>query len=158
MLKQTALILLAGLLLGAGDASDAARAELKKLQGSWKVVSLEMAGKPLPAEKVEGTQITFKDDLMTISPKEGNGNTMPVKLDPAAKPKAIDLTITRGVEKISWKCIYSLEGDILKFVMPLAPAKGQKVTGEAYGSIKRPESFDAKDKPFMVFTAKRQKD
>jgi uncharacterized protein (TIGR03067 family) len=157
MLKRTMLILTAGLLLGAGEANDAAKAELKKLQGAWKVVALDIAGKPLPADKAEGMQIVFKDHDMTISSKDGKGNTMRVNLDPTKKPKAIDLLITRGDEKITWKCIYSLDGDTFKFVMPLAPTKGQKATGEAYGAVKRPEGFDGKDRPFMVFTAERQK-
>ena len=66
-------------------------------------------------------QIVFKDHEMTIGAKDGKGNTMSVKLDPSAKPKAIDLLITRGDEKVTWKCIYALEGDTFKFVMPLAP-------------------------------------
>ncbi len=157
MLKGTVLILTTGLLLGAGAANDAAKAELKKLQGTWKVVSMEMAGKPLPPDKVGDTQIVVKDDVMTIGAKDGKGNSMRVTLDPSTKPKAIDLLITRGDEKISWKCIYSLEGDTFKFVMPLAPTKGQKIAGVPYGAVQRPESFDGKDKPFMVFTAERQK-
>src|SRR5438105_8760462 len=119
---------------------------------------MEMGGKAMPADKVEGTQIVFKDDVMTIGLKDGKGNSMPVKIDPTTKPKAIDLTITRGDEKVIWKCIYSLEGDTFKFLMPLAPTKGQKPIAEPYGPVKRPESFDAKDKPFMVFTAQRQKE
>jgi uncharacterized protein (TIGR03067 family) len=156
MLKRMLLILTTGLLLGAGDANEAAKSELKKLQGTWKVVSMEMAGKPLPAEKAEGMQIVFKDDEMTLGPIDGKGKTMPVKIDPTTKPKAIDLTIKSGDQKIDWKCIYSLEGDTLKFLMPLAPTKGQK-DPDGYGSLKRPESFDAENKPFMVFIAKRQK-
>jgi uncharacterized protein (TIGR03067 family) len=150
-------MVMAGLLLGAGDANEAAKTELKKLQGTWKVVSMEVAGKPLPKDKVDGTQIVFKDEQMTIGLMDGKGNTMPVKIDPTTKPKAIDLTIVRGDDKVVWKCIYSLEGDTIKFLMPLAPTKGQKDPGEGYGVLKRPESFDAKDKPFMVFTAERQK-
>ncbi len=151
MRKRFPLILLCGLLLGAGGADDAAKAELKKLEGTWKVVSLEVAGKPVPAAQWKGAQLVFQGGRLTMM-----GKTMPVKVDPTKKPRAIDLTITRGEETIDWKCIYSLEGDTLKFLMPMAPTKGQKIR-EPYGSVKRPESFEAKDKPFAVFTAEREK-
>jgi hypothetical protein len=41
--------------------------------------------------------------------------------------------------------------------MPLAPTIGLYDPGEGYGVLKRPESFDGKDKLFMVFTAVREK-
>jgi uncharacterized protein (TIGR03067 family) len=152
MWKRMPVILVSGLLVGAGATTDAAKSELKKLQGTWKVVSLTAAGKPLPAEQWKGLQIVIKGHEMSFM-----GKTMPIKIDPTTKPKALDLTITRGDEKIDWKCIYSLEGDTLKFLMPLAPKKGQKNVGERYGSVKRPESFKTENKPFMVFTAEREK-
>jgi uncharacterized protein (TIGR03067 family) len=143
--------LMCGLLLGAGGANEAAKAELNKLEGTWKVVSLEVAGKPVLMEKWKEMRLTFQGERMTVM-----GQTMPFKIDPTKKPRHLDLTITRGEEKINWKCIYSLEGDTLKFLMPLAPKKGSKVQ-EPYGSVKRPESFQADGKPFMVFTVEREK-
>src|SRR5438105_3539240 len=109
MCKRMPLILVTVLLLGAGAAQDAAKAELKKLQGTWKVVSMTTAGKPLPPEQVAGMQILFRGEEMTIGAKGGKGgNTMPMTLDPTTKPKALDLTITRGDQKVVWKCIYAL--------------------------------------------------
>ena len=34
------------------------KAQMKKLQGSWKVVRVEADGRPLPAEKTEGWTLT----------------------------------------------------------------------------------------------------
>jgi hypothetical protein len=55
-------------------------------------------------------------------------------------------------EKESLPCIYALKEEELKLAMPFVP-KGRN-SGER---LLRPESFETKDKPVMVLTAKRRK-
>jgi uncharacterized protein (TIGR03067 family) len=46
-------------------------AELKKLQGTWTLVSGEMDGKPMPDEAVKKSKITWKDaGIQIVSPHQ----------------------------------------------------------------------------------------
>jgi uncharacterized protein (TIGR03067 family) len=159
MKTQGLVILVVGLLLRAPAlGGDAAAEELKRLTGTWRVVSLEVAGKPLPGEAAGRLKVVIKGGQLTLEEKGKPATSMGMQIDPAQRPKALDLLIARGEEKVRWKCIYALEGDRLKICMPLAPKKGQKGTAEGYGVRKRPESFDAAGKPFMVIEAERDKE
>ncbi|HSQ56579.1 MAG TPA: hypothetical protein VLM40_12625, partial [Gemmata sp.] len=70
-----------------------------------------------------------------------------IELDPKKKPRAMDLL--RGPNE-GLPCIYEVTATDLKIAMPLVPKKRKPGEG-----LPRPESFDSKDKPVMVFIAKR---
>jgi uncharacterized protein (TIGR03067 family) len=151
------ILLLVGFVVAADAPSgDKTKAEMKKLEGTWKVVSLELAGKPLPPEKARLGLLIIKGDKLTLTERGKDakgGKTMTFKIDPTKKPKTLDLRITRGEESVDWKCIYSLKADELKICMPLARKKGEK--GPANTHV-RPDSFETAGKPLMLITAKRE--
>jgi RNA polymerase sigma factor (sigma-70 family) len=86
--------------------------------GIWKVEMVEVEGWDA-SETDDGKR--FKSKPMTIT-----GNKMVIegviemtyKLDPAAKPKAIDLDNGGGK---AFYCVYSLDGNTLKICSPLSP-------------------------------------
>jgi uncharacterized protein (TIGR03067 family) len=132
---------------------DAVKKEMKRLQGTWKVTSMVMAGKPLPVDK-QPHELVIEGDKLSLKEGDKQATVMSIKIDPTQKPKAMDLLITRGAERVSWKCIYALEGDILKIAMPLTIKKGDK-TPLPRDPNTRPESFDSDRWPLGVITAKR---
>lgn len=120
--------------------ADAAKEDLKKLQGAWKVEKLEAGGMEIKDAKL-GT-LTFKDNQIPEF-----GTEMTVKLDPSKKPKEIDLVRTKDGRP--WYGVYELDGDKLK--LSLALVEQGKLAEQ-----KRPTDFDTK-KPQMVFTLTRAK-
>jgi uncharacterized protein (TIGR03067 family) len=118
------------------------------LQGTWDVVKLQIAGEDVTAFlKDAGATMTFDGNKYAFAAgPEGEKGTF--KLDPKAKPAAIDLTIAegRGKGKVQ-PGIYDLDGDTLKICL-----------GDE-GSKDRPTKFaSAKGEAELVlFTLKRKK-
>ena len=141
MCARVAIVFLASSLLAAQPPQpDAAKEDLKKLQGAWKVEKIEAGGMELKDVKL-GT-LTFKDNMIPEF-----GAEMSVKLDPSKKPKEIDLVRTKDGRP--WYGVYDLDGDKLKLSLALVePGK--------LAEQKRPTDFDTK-KPQMVFTLTRAK-
>jgi uncharacterized protein (TIGR03067 family) len=152
MLQVSVGVLLALGVLPAGDAqpvSKAAKEEMAKLQGTWKVISWQAAGKDIPFG--ERVQVVVKGDTMALVADGKQAKAWTFSVDPSRKPKAMDWVI--GEEKAPIPAIYALEGDDLRICFPLLPKKGQKTEVK----ITRPESFETKDKPFGLFVLKREK-
>jgi uncharacterized protein (TIGR03067 family) len=116
--------------------------ELKQLDGTWEVTALEVDGKVQPKEK-SPKQIVITGDKLT-----GLGPEMTITVDPAKKPKWIDLIFKKDNKQYPIRSIYEISGDELRICMPLAPR------GKGFDN-KRPESFDTKGKAVALFKAKR---
>lgn len=117
--------------------------DLDKLQGDWAVTAMETNGKPVPlgVSKISGL-VTFKGDLMVVAGLGPKPSEHRIKLNPSQKPKSLDAT-NKGDGKL---CIYQLEGDKLKFCMPIGTR------------TKRPTAFkSAEDSNLVVMTLKRSK-
>ena len=126
--------------------------EVKHLEGSWKTVSANFMGKPQTAKEAGMEGLGFAGDKFTVkTPGGGDGPTFSFTVDPSQKPKAMDWI--KDKDKPSLPCIYSLDGDDLKICFPLLPSEKPK---DGF-MVKRPESFDPKDKPEGLITAKRVK-
>jgi uncharacterized protein (TIGR03067 family) len=152
MLLASAGVMLVLSLLGVGNAQPvpkAAKEEMAKLQGTWKVVAAQMAGKEILPRGI--AQVVVKGDRMALRADGKEVKAWSITVDPSRKPKAMDWIM--GEEKAPLPAIYSLEGDDLRICFPLLPTKGQK----AKVKITRPESFETKDKPFGLFVLKREK-
>jgi uncharacterized protein (TIGR03067 family) len=93
--------------------------EMKKLEGTWNVVTATVDGKEAPADALKGVQIVFKGDTFSVRKdgKEVYGGTY--KIDPTKSPPTMDTTVTSGEDKGKTdKGIYKLEGDMLTTVFP----------------------------------------
>src|SRR5262249_55207048 len=95
--------------LGAGGKDDPAKQDLKKKQGTWKVVSGGADGKKMPAEMIASMALTVKGNQFI--PVDKPEDVATVKLDPVQKPPAIDLTEKSKEVSLG---IYQLDGDTLK--------------------------------------------
>jgi uncharacterized protein (TIGR03067 family) len=85
----------------------------KKLQGSWTATKAERDGKA--ADDVVGHRLSFTGNRFQIQSKDGKPlYTGSVRVDPSAKPAAIDFKHMEGALKgKAWKGIYALDGDTL---------------------------------------------
>src|SRR5581483_4019740 len=116
----------AALALGADDKKDdAAKEELKKLEGTWLLVSAEEDGQKMPDNGVK-IKAVVKGDKLTLHFGEQTLEGT-ISVDPSKKPKEID-TVTTADKKKSLG-IYDLDGDTLKICV---------------GKSERPKEFDAK--------------
>ena len=90
------------------------------LQGAWLPSSAEIGGKPFPDEVRKTIKLVVKDDKYTVTVgKEVDQGT--VKLNPAAKPKEMDITGTDGPNKgKTILAIYERDGDTLRVCYDLS--------------------------------------
>src|SRR5262249_44163846 len=110
-MKRIISFALPALLLISANPADDAKKDLEKLQGEWIMAALEIDGKPVPDDKIQGTTLTIKGDKYVVSSKE-NKYEVAITLDPSKDPKAIDMAFPDGADapKIG-KGIYKIEGD-----------------------------------------------
>jgi uncharacterized protein (TIGR03067 family) len=103
-------------------AADPVADEVKKLQGEWQVVGIELKGKKLDKDDPEAKnmRVTIKDnELNALSVSNGRERKKTFKLDPAKTPKELDLTSLDGQEKdTTAACIYKLDKDRLTLCIP----------------------------------------
>ena len=145
------------LLAGAGRAHEGGKQDdelvkkdLAALQGSWVIVGKEYMGKKATQEElaeltgvmvIKGSTITQWNEEMG---KKVVVSEATVKLNPAAKPKAFDLTFTDSMSKGKTMLgIYEVEGDALKACF-------------SFEEDKRPKEFKSKaGSAVLVMTYKR---
>jgi uncharacterized protein (TIGR03067 family) len=132
----------------AGQETGDAGKHLKKLQGSWMVVAMEVKGVKLPEDKLKDVDIKlvvkdgkYAQHVLGQVQEEGT-----FKLDPSKKPAAIDFSIQSGKDKGKTQHgIYEIKGDTWRICV------GQP------GS-KRPTAFTSEgDDETAVMTLKREK-
>jgi uncharacterized protein (TIGR03067 family) len=137
---------LAGLVIGQEAAGDK-----KKFQGVWDIAFLEAGGVRAPGPKVDkGLQVIVNgDNLKVISDEIKDDAGMIFKLDPAKKPKAIDLRYIDGPYKGRTVLgIYAFDGAALKLCFPDDPDDAPT----------RPKTFATKKGSSMrVYTLKKVK-
>ena len=109
-----------GLLIAANSpGGDAAKTELKKLEGTWSMLSGEAKGEKLPESTVKSAKLTIVGDKYTVKVSE-NAITGTQKIDPSTKPKGIDVGHAEGPYKGKTAFgIYKLEKGV--FTVCLAP-------------------------------------
>ncbi len=111
-----------------------------QLQGSWTATKAERDGKA--ADDVVGNRLSFTATRFQIQSNDGKAlYAGTVRVDPGAKPAAIDFEHTEGALKgKAWKGIYALDGDTLT-ICDNAPNLDKA----------RPASFEAKSGSGHVF-------
>jgi uncharacterized protein (TIGR03067 family) len=114
-MRVKAVVLLAVVFVTAGVvAGGDAKGDLKRLQGTWSVVSAVEGGKPAPEEKIKDVQVVFDGNKITVKMGEKSMEGT-FKIDPSKKPKEIDSTTGSGPDKgKTWQGIYELDGDTHK--------------------------------------------
>ncbi len=146
MRRRALLILTAALLAAADKPPDDVKKDLEKMQGTWVMTVLEIDGKLVPEEKLKDTTLVIKGDKYTTTVK-GKSHEATFTLDPAKKPKAIDMTMADGPNKDKvHRGIYELDGDTLRL------CRGQQPDRE------RPAEFGTwPDSGVFLVVWKRQK-
>jgi uncharacterized protein (TIGR03067 family) len=136
--------LLSALLAPAADLSDAAKKELKALEGEWTVVAQASDGKERELPVEEQIAVSVKGDTFTFG-KFGDAKI--IALDPTLSPKTLDFKMLRKPESgVINEGIYKLEKDTLTVVVYVGDDK------------KRPGGFDVPADALTVrFTLKRPK-
>jgi uncharacterized protein (TIGR03067 family) len=119
----------------------------KTLQGTWTATRAERDGKA--AYDVVGHRLSFTGNRFQIQSRDGKRlYAGTVRVDPSAKPAAVDFEHTEGALKgKAWKGIYALDGDTLT-TCDNAPnlSKG------------RPAAFEAKSgSEYVLITFRRAK-
>jgi uncharacterized protein (TIGR03067 family) len=89
-------------------------AKVGTLEGTWLPSAAELGGKPFPDEIRKTIRLELKGDRYTVTAgTESDRGTF--KLDPSAKPKALDITGTEGPNQgKTILAIYERNGDTLR--------------------------------------------
>jgi uncharacterized protein (TIGR03067 family) len=122
------------LLIGADDPKEAAKKELKKLQGTWMLIGHVENGQTTTEEqnKKAKVKLVVKGDKYTISFGDTVAGKGTIQLDPKKKPKEIDNTLGDGPFKgKAMLGIYELKDGVLR-ICNAVPGKP------------RPKEFSAK--------------
>lgn len=131
---------------GAAAGDDAVRAELKALEGTWKAVSMEAGGTPLPMEGMPPFTFIVAADGKCIARTPQGDEQATMSVDPAKDPKTIDNLHQSGTTKGKTQYgIYRLEGDTWTVCM----------TPPGVRAADRPTSFATKDTSNVVFVFRR---
>jgi uncharacterized protein (TIGR03067 family) len=155
-MKLLSPILTFSLLVGStalrADEKDGKAAEVKKLQGTWKVVSGEFSGKAMTPKELQIDAIVVAGDKMTLKYGDKELATYPFEVYPDRKPKGLLWTKeVKGQPKGTHPVSYEIDGTKLKLCFPLL---GPTPPKEA---PKPPENFDTKGKPLGLIVAEKEK-
>jgi uncharacterized protein (TIGR03067 family) len=133
-------------LTATADEKKDAKAELDKLTGTWKGVSVVREGKPIPKAEAEAYRLVVTGEKYTLTGEGSETIEGTHKVDPTKKPKEIDAVRTKGPNKgETLKGLYELTED--SFVVCFA-APGKD----------RPKELKADGGPGLrVLTFKREK-
>jgi uncharacterized protein (TIGR03067 family) len=116
---MVSMIVLACGVSAGGDQQD----DKSKLQGEWKLISMEASGKKKSDDALKDSKVVIKDDGW-LSP---GGIQFTFKIDPTKDPKHLDLSGSPGGGGLdmTWPGIYKIEGETLTFCRSLG-APGQR--------------------------------
>ena len=128
--------------LQGGGGKDAGEDVLKKIQGTWKFVSQDRDGKPMPKDDLAKQTITFAGDKWTVHRDGKVVQAGTHKFDPDKKPAQVDAVVKEGQDKGSTMLgIYEMKGDTLKVCFDLKgkerPADFSNKPGRMTASIER---------------------
>ena len=108
--------------------------DIEILQGTWKIVSLEMGGQQMPASALTDATITVKGKTFITS---GMGATYEgaVELDPTRNPKTLDLLFNSGPEQGNKSLgIYELDPDTWRICLTTTRAERPRKFATEAGS------------------------
>jgi RNA polymerase sigma-70 factor (ECF subfamily) len=127
---------------------EAIKKELKNLEGTWTLVSLERLGVKVPDEALKNWQLTIKGDQWTM--KHPNGvNKVTVRIDLTKKPKTIDLTFQFPRRTIQVRGIYKLDSTTEGDTLTLCRVDNQ--------ALPRPKEFKTTKRAGLLYVWQRAK-
>jgi uncharacterized protein (TIGR03067 family) len=92
----------------------------RAMDGTWKPLSAELAGKPWPQGLLDTIKLVLKGDQYTVEIGEQSDEGT-VKRDPEKSPKTMDITGKKGPnEGKTFLVIYELKGDELRVCYDLS--------------------------------------
>lgn len=99
-------------LASAASTGHGADADKDELQGAWVATSMEINGKPAPAQEVERTRFIFKGEKLFVRHAKdgGQADEGTFKADSKKSPRELDITL----KKKTMHGIYEVKGDELK--------------------------------------------
>lgn len=107
------------------------KGDLKKLQGTWLMLTLEMEGQKYPTG---GSRIVIRGDRF-VSLNMGAEYEGTVSIDESQSPRTFDLNFDKGPEKArSALGLYELDGDHWKICLGLAGKSRPREFGAAKGT------------------------
>ena len=113
----------------AAQAEDKAKADLDKLQGTWKVASVEANGQKAKDQDVEGLVVIVKDDTFTSKKGDKQIGVSKAKLFVEVEPRFIDFTPQDGdLKGQTLEGIYKLDGDDLTLCVNFNTALKERPT------------------------------
>ena len=122
------------LMVAADDPKDAVKKEYDKFEGTWKMESFTVDGKPTPIETFAEFRMTLKGEKFTTDSAEGRTNGT-YKVDPSKSPKTIDIRFTGGqLDGHSMLGVYELDGDTYKVCLPAGGKERPKELASKPGS------------------------
>jgi len=88
--------------------------ELARLKGTWDVVAIVAAGKPVPAEKVQSIklQYIFDGDKLTVHRPDRKDNVDTFVIDVSSNPKKMRIN-----RSLTQRAAYALEGNRLQMCL-----------------------------------------
>ncbi len=120
------MMLAAACLAAAGDGDIAIKKEYEKLEGTWKMESFTMDGKPAPTKDFADFRMTLKGETFTTVSADGK-SAGTYKVDPARSPKTIDITFTSGQnDGMTMLGVYEVDGDTYKVCLPTSSKERPK--------------------------------
>lgn len=144
-LLAVAAVLGMAVLLGASTADEKKSPQSdKKLEGTWKLMKLEIFGKPPKDEKQ--LSLTFKGSKVTKKGPDGKDDDADFKVDTSKTPHQIDIIPTAKAGK-GLRGIYEVKGDTLRLCLVSS-------SGDAAKDVPRPTEFTSKEA--FLLTLKRQ--
>jgi uncharacterized protein (TIGR03067 family) len=111
------------MMVAADDPKDAVKKEYDKFEGTWKMESFTVDGKPTPIETFAQFRMTLTGENFTTVTADGKTNGT-YKVDPSKSPKTIDITFTGGqLDGLTMLGVYELDGDTYKVCLPAGGGK-----------------------------------
>jgi uncharacterized protein (TIGR03067 family) len=111
--KSIAVVAVVSLLLAQPDAQDAGKKDLQRLQGTWVMAALEVNGKDVGVDKVQGTTLTIKGDRYAVKVKDKVHECV-IRLNAKRDPPTIDMIFADAAGDKTHKGIYEIKGDTFR--------------------------------------------
>ncbi len=122
--------------------------EWKRLEGTWKPVAYESDGEKVEGEafqksEIAGRVLTIEEGKYRLTSKDGPPYEAKLTINPTAKPKRMELTVTLDGKTQVGRSIYELDGDTLRICTNFENAQVP------------PKGFTAKGSYVMVYKRKK---